>query len=101
MDSARLASSRVSKTRSMSKVNSYHVDGSVQELTCEPKTRRERKWKSGSTVNWSLGVPTSSRAIGTMRKKRFCGLKRKKKRCFLKKKKKKSRGKKSRALGFY
>src|SRR5882672_10038361 len=41
MDSARPASSQVSKIRSMSRASSYLVGGPVQELTCESKTRRE------------------------------------------------------------
>src|SRR4029077_1224392 len=71
MDSAKPASSQVSKTKSMSKVSSYLVGDLVQELICESKTRPDRKWKSGSTANWSHGAPTSWAAIGTIRKTRL------------------------------
>src|SRR5258708_37069746 len=71
MDSARPASSQVSKIRSISKASSYLVGGLVQELICESRTKRERKWKSGSTVNWSHGAPTSCEATGTIRKTRL------------------------------
>ena len=67
MDSARPASSQVSKIRIMSKASSYLAGGLVQELTCESRTKRERKWKSGSTGNWSHGAPTSCEATGTIR----------------------------------
>src|SRR5882757_9511230 len=71
MDSARPASSQVSRIRSMSKTGSYLVDGLVQELICESRMKRERKWKSASTANWSRGAPTSWEAIGTTRKTRL------------------------------
>src|SRR5216683_5040873 len=71
MDSARPASLQVSKIRSMSRASSYLVGGPVQELTCESKTKQERKWKSGSTGNWSHEVPTSCGATGTIRKTRL------------------------------
>src|SRR6267142_1064974 len=71
MDSARPASSRVSKIGTMSRASSYLVGGPVQELTCESRTRQERKWKSGSTGNWSHGAPTSCGATGTIRKTRL------------------------------
>src|SRR5216684_1966019 len=71
MDSARLAFSQGSKIRSMSKASSYLVGGLVQELTCESRTKWERKWKSGSTGNWSHGAPTSRGATGTIRKIRL------------------------------
>src|SRR5258705_1983012 len=68
MDSARPASSQVSKIRSMSKASSSLVGGLVQELICESRTKRERKGKSGSTGNWSHGAPTSCGATGTIQK---------------------------------
>src|SRR5271170_2655555 len=71
MDSARPASSQVSKIRSMSRPSSYLADGPVQELTCESRTKWERKWKSGSAANWSHAAPTSWEAIGTIRKTRL------------------------------
>src|SRR6266403_6053947 len=71
MDSARAASSRVFRIRNMSKASSYLVGGLVQELTCESRTKRERKWKSDSTGNWSHGDPTSCGATGTIRKTRL------------------------------
>src|SRR6266403_1273608 len=71
MDSARPASSQASKIRNMSEASSYHVGGLVQELICESRTKWERKWKSGSTGNWSHGAPTSCGATGTMEKRRL------------------------------
>src|SRR5580658_8033101 len=71
MDSARQASSQVSKISSMSEASSYLVGGLVQELICASRTKRERKSKSGSTANWSHGAPTSCEAIGTIRKIRL------------------------------
>src|SRR5271170_2773494 len=68
MDSAKLASSRASKIRSTSRAGSYRVGGPVQELTCESRTRPERKLKSVSTVNWSHGAQTSCEVTGTIRK---------------------------------
>src|SRR2546430_15921245 len=71
MGSARPASSRVLKIKNMSRASSYLVGGLVQELTCESRTKRERKWKSGSTGNWSHAAPTSCGATGTIRKTRL------------------------------
>src|SRR5215813_3454815 len=71
MDSARPAFLQVSKITSMSKAGSYLVGGPVQELTCESRTRVERKSKLGSTGNWSHGAPTSCEATGTMQKTRL------------------------------
>src|ERR1700693_1885138 len=71
MDSPRPASSQVSKIESTSKASSYLVGGLVQELICESRTKRERKWKSGSTGNWSPRARTSCGATGTIHKTRL------------------------------
>src|ERR1700756_1960863 len=71
MDSARPASSQVSRIRNMSTASSYLVDGLVQELICESRMKRERKLKSGSTGNWSGGALTSCGATGTIQKTRL------------------------------
>src|ERR1700756_3545834 len=71
MDSARPASCQVSKIGNISKPVSYLVGGLVRGLTCESKTKREKKWKSDSTANWSHAAPTSCGVTGTIQKTRL------------------------------
>src|SRR5580704_7503299 len=71
MDSVKLASSRVSKIRSIPRAGSYLAGGPVQELTCGSRTRPERRLKLGNTVNWSHGAPTLCEVTGTIRKTRL------------------------------
>jgi hypothetical protein len=50
------AATILSDSQLTSRASSYLVGGPVQESICESRTKRERRWKSGSTENWSHGA---------------------------------------------